>query len=174
MEDLALLLGGIFLGLLVLGAFGVVLAILARKNKISKYWALGFVVLLTVVAIIAWQGSERLAAVPLAWAVLASVIALWPLVKAKYFVVRGFGLQGQLTKSSRKLLRKAKALYPLASQVVCLAPGDSLSLIDARARARASCQQLKKLMPAVKVSVKTQRVNSEQARERSVKLRFRR
>jgi hypothetical protein len=36
MEDLALLVGGIFFGLIVIGAGAVVLAIFARKNRISK------------------------------------------------------------------------------------------------------------------------------------------
>lgn len=82
MEDLALLVSGIVIGLFMLGIAAVVLAGLSRKNKVSKYWALGAAVLLSIVALIAWQGSERLALIPLGWGVLASVIALWP-AKAK-------------------------------------------------------------------------------------------
>ena len=81
MEDLALLVTGILLGFVVLGAVAVTLAILSRKGKLSRYWPLGLAVALTMVAIIAWQGSDRLAMVPLAWAVLASAIALWPKTK---------------------------------------------------------------------------------------------
>lgn len=81
MEDLALLVGGIFIGLFVLGIAGVVLAALSRKNKVSRYWGIGFAVLLTIIAMIAWQGSERLALVPLAWGILAGVIAMWPRAK---------------------------------------------------------------------------------------------
>lgn len=78
MEDLALLVSGIVIGLFMLGIAAVVLAGLSRKNKISRYWAIGAAVLLTIVALIAWQGSERLALIPLGWAILAGVIAMWP------------------------------------------------------------------------------------------------
>ncbi len=78
MEDLALLLTGILLGLIVIGAASVVLAVLARKNKISKYWPLGASVALSLLAVIAWQGSDRLGMIPLGWAVLTAVITLWP------------------------------------------------------------------------------------------------
>ena len=78
MEDLALLVTGILLGLIVIGAASVVLAVLARKNKISKYWPLGASVALSFLAVIAWQGSDRLGMIPLGWAVLTAVITLWP------------------------------------------------------------------------------------------------
>jgi hypothetical protein len=78
MEDLALLVTGILLGLIVIGAASVVLAVLARKNKISKYWPLGASVVLSLLAVIAWQGSDRLGMIPLGWAVLTAVITLWP------------------------------------------------------------------------------------------------
>jgi hypothetical protein len=78
MEDLALLVTGILLGLLVIGAASVALAVLARKNKISKYWPLGVSVALSLLAVIAWQGSDRLGMIPLGWAVLTAVITLWP------------------------------------------------------------------------------------------------
>jgi hypothetical protein len=78
MEDLALLVTGILLGLIVIGAASVALAVLARKNKISKYWPLGASVALSLLAVIAWQGSDRLGMIPLGWAVLTAVITLWP------------------------------------------------------------------------------------------------
>ncbi len=78
MEDLALLVTGILFGLVFIGAASVVLAILARKNKISRYWPLGAAVALSALAIVAWQGSDRLGMIPLAWAILTAVITLWP------------------------------------------------------------------------------------------------
>jgi hypothetical protein len=78
MEDLALLVTGILLGLIVIGAASVALAVLARKNKISKYWPLGASVALSLLAIVAWQGSDRLGMIPLGWALLTAVITLWP------------------------------------------------------------------------------------------------
>jgi len=81
MEDLALLVAGILLGLILIGAGSVVLAVLARKNKISRYWPLGAAVVLSVLALVAWQGSDRLGMIPLAWAVLTAVITLWPASK---------------------------------------------------------------------------------------------
>ena len=81
MEDLALLVTGILLGLILIGATSVVLAVLARKNKISRYWPLGAAVALGVLALVAWQGSDRLGMIPLAWAILTAVITLWPATK---------------------------------------------------------------------------------------------
>jgi hypothetical protein len=78
MEDLALLVTGILVGLIVIGAASVALAVLARKNKISKYWPMGASVALSLLAVIAWQGSDRLGMIPLGWAVLTAVITLWP------------------------------------------------------------------------------------------------
>jgi hypothetical protein len=81
MEDLALLVAGILLGLILIGAGSVVLAVLARKNKISRYWPLGAAAALGVLTIVAWQGSDRLGMIPFAWAVLTAVITLWPASK---------------------------------------------------------------------------------------------
>jgi hypothetical protein len=81
MEDLALLLSGIVLGLLILGAGAVVLAILARRNKISKYWPLGAAVALSFLSLIVWQGSDRLGMIPLGWALLTAAITYWPTSK---------------------------------------------------------------------------------------------
>ena len=81
MEDLALLVTGILFGLIFIGAGSVVLAVLARKNKISLYWPLGAAVALGVLALVAWQGSDRLGMIPLAWAILTTVITLWPASK---------------------------------------------------------------------------------------------
>lgn len=78
MESLALLVSGIVIGIFMLGIAAVVLAGLSRRNRVSKFWALGLAVSLTIVALIAWQGSDRLALIPLGWAVLAGVIAMWP------------------------------------------------------------------------------------------------
>ena len=81
MEDLALLVTGILLGLIFIGATSVVLAVLARKNKVSRYWPLAAAVALSVLALVAWQGSDRLGMIPLAWAILTAVITLWPASK---------------------------------------------------------------------------------------------
>jgi hypothetical protein len=81
MEDLALLVTGILLGLILIGAGSVVLAVLARKNKISRYWPLGAAVALSLLALVAWQGSDRLGIIPLGWAVLTAVITIWPASK---------------------------------------------------------------------------------------------
>ena len=81
MEDLALLVTGILLGLILIGATSVVLAVLARKNKISRYWPLGAAVALSLLALVAWQGSDRLGMIPLGWAVLTAVITIWPASK---------------------------------------------------------------------------------------------
>lgn len=78
MEDLALIVGGIFIGLIILGLGSVLLAILARKNKISKYWPLGTALALSVVSLIAWQGSDRLGMIPLGLAILTAAITYWP------------------------------------------------------------------------------------------------
>jgi hypothetical protein len=78
MEDLALLVTGILLGLIVIGVASVLLAVLARKNKISRYWPLGAAVALSLLSLVAWQGSDRLGMIPLGWAVLTATITLWP------------------------------------------------------------------------------------------------
>jgi hypothetical protein len=81
MEDLALLVTGILLGLILIGAGSVVLAVLARKNKISRYWPLGAAVALSLLAIVTWQGSDRFGMMTLGWALLTTVITLWPASK---------------------------------------------------------------------------------------------
>ena len=81
MEDLALLVTGILLGLIFIGVASVVLAVLARRNKISRYWPLGAAVALSLLAIVAWQGSDRLGMIPLGWALLTTAITLWPASK---------------------------------------------------------------------------------------------
>jgi hypothetical protein len=81
MEDLALLVTGILLGLILIGAGSVVLAVLARRNKISRYWPLGTAVALSLLALVAWQGSDRLGMIPLGWAVLTALITIWPASK---------------------------------------------------------------------------------------------
>jgi hypothetical protein len=78
MEDLALLVSGILLGLIILGAGSVVLAILARRGKIKNYWPLGAAALLIILGIIAWQGSDRLGMIPIGWAFLTAAITLLP------------------------------------------------------------------------------------------------
>jgi hypothetical protein len=78
MEDLALVVSAIFFGLIILGAGSVVLAVLARKNKISKYWPLGAAIALSILSLIAWQGSDRLGMIPLGWALLTAAITYWP------------------------------------------------------------------------------------------------
>jgi hypothetical protein len=82
MEDLALVVSAIFFGLVVLGAGSVVLAVLARKSKISNYWPLGAAVALSVLSLIAWQGSDRLGMIPLGWALLTAAITYWPVSKS--------------------------------------------------------------------------------------------
>jgi hypothetical protein len=81
MEDLAVLVTGILLGLILIGATSVVLAILARKDKISLYWPLGAAVALSLLALVAWQGSDRLGMISLGWAILTAAITLWPASK---------------------------------------------------------------------------------------------
>jgi hypothetical protein len=78
MEDLALVVSVIFFGLVILGAGSVVLAVLARKNKISKYWPLAAAIALSILSLIAWQGSDRLGMIPLGWALLTAAITYWP------------------------------------------------------------------------------------------------
>ena len=78
MEDLALVVSGILLGLIVIGAGSVALAVLSRRNKISKYWPLGASVVLSLLSIVAWQGSDRLGMIPMGWALLTAVITVWP------------------------------------------------------------------------------------------------
>ena len=81
MEDLALIVTGIVFGIVFIGAVSVVLAVLARRNKISRYWPLGAVVALSLLAVVAWQGTDRLGMITLGWALLTAVITLWPPAK---------------------------------------------------------------------------------------------
>lgn len=80
MESLALVVTIIFLGLIAIGIVGPLLAILFRKNKIGKYWVVGFLVLLGGLTLLAWQGSPALGARPLFVFALAitGAIAFWP------------------------------------------------------------------------------------------------
>jgi hypothetical protein len=65
-------------GLILIGLIGPVLAILFRKNKIGKYWLIGFLVLLGGLTVLAWQGSAVLGAIPLSAMVITGAIAYWP------------------------------------------------------------------------------------------------
>jgi hypothetical protein len=78
LESLALAVTIILLGLLFIGLVGPLLAILFRKNKIGKYWVIVYLVLLAILTILAWQGSERLAAITLISAMATAGIAFWP------------------------------------------------------------------------------------------------
>ena len=78
METLAIAVTIIVFGLLFIGLVGPLLAILFRKNKIGKYWVVAYLVLLAILTILAWQGSERLAAITLISALATAGIAFWP------------------------------------------------------------------------------------------------
>ncbi len=78
MESLALTVTIILLGLLLIGLVGPLLAILFRKNKIGKYWVIVYLVLLAILTVLAWQGSERLAAITLISGIATAGIAFWP------------------------------------------------------------------------------------------------
>jgi hypothetical protein len=51
---------------------------LFRKNKIGKYWVIGFLGLLAGLTALAWQGSPALGAIPLIGLVITAAIAYWP------------------------------------------------------------------------------------------------
>ena len=78
METLAIAVTIIVFGLLFIGLVGPLLAILFRRKKISKYWVIGYLVLLALLTVLAWQGSERLAAITLVSAIATASIAFWP------------------------------------------------------------------------------------------------
>ena len=78
MESLALLVTIIFLGLLLLGLVGPVLAVLFRKNKIGKYWVIAYLVLLGGLTVLAFQGSPALGAIPLVGLAITAAVAFWP------------------------------------------------------------------------------------------------
>lgn len=78
MESLALAVTIILFGLLFISLVGPVLAVAFRKKKISKYWVIGFLVLLGALTILAWQGSAILGAIPLVALALTATIAFWP------------------------------------------------------------------------------------------------
>ena len=78
METLAIAFTIIVFGLLFIGLVGPLLAILFRRKKISKYWVIGYLVLLALLTVLAWQGSERLAAITLVSAIATASIAFWP------------------------------------------------------------------------------------------------
>jgi hypothetical protein len=78
LETLAIAVTIIVFGLLFIGLVGPLLAILFRRKKISKYWVIGYLVLLALLTVLAWQGSERLAAITLVSAIATASIAFWP------------------------------------------------------------------------------------------------
>ncbi len=78
MEDLALFVTLMLAGLFLFGIASVVLSVLSRKKKVSKVLAVIFASILTIAGMILLSGSARVAAIPIAWGVLASAIALWP------------------------------------------------------------------------------------------------
>ncbi len=80
MESLALVVTIIFLGLIAIGLVGPLLAILFRRNKIGKYWVVGFLVLLGGLTLLAWAGSPALGAIPLFALAITGAIAFWPKV----------------------------------------------------------------------------------------------
>jgi ABC-type Fe3+-siderophore transport system permease subunit len=77
-ETLAIAVTIIVFGLLFIGLVGPLLAILFRRNKINKYWVISYLVLLALLTVLAWQGSERLAAISLVSAMATTGIAFWP------------------------------------------------------------------------------------------------
>lgn len=78
MESLAVTVTIILFGLLLIGLVGPLLAILFRKKKIGKYWVIVYLVLLAILTVLAWQGSERLAAITLISGIATAGIAFWP------------------------------------------------------------------------------------------------
>lgn len=81
MEDLALIVSAIFLGLIILGAGSVALAVLARRGKLANYWPIGASIVLLILGVVAWQGSDRMGMIPIGWAVLTAAITFWPTSK---------------------------------------------------------------------------------------------
>ena len=78
METLAIAVTIIFFGLLFIGLVGPLLAVLFRKNKVGKYWVIGYLVLLGGLTVLAWQGSVALGVIPLIALTITGVIAFWP------------------------------------------------------------------------------------------------
>jgi uncharacterized membrane protein len=78
LETLAIAVTIIVFGLLFIGLVGPLLAIFFRRKKISKYWVIGYLVLLALLTVLAWQGSERLAAITLVSVIATASIAFWP------------------------------------------------------------------------------------------------
>lgn len=78
MESLALVVSIIFFGLIAIGFVGPLLAILFRRNKIGKYWVIGFLVLLAVLTVLAWAGSPALGTIPLIALVITGAVSYWP------------------------------------------------------------------------------------------------
>ncbi len=78
MESLALVVTIIFFGLIAIGLVGPLLAILFRRNKIGKYWVIGFLGLLGGLSVLAWAGSPALGAIPLFALAVTGAIAFWP------------------------------------------------------------------------------------------------
>ncbi len=78
MESLALVVTIIFFGLIAIGLVGPLLAILFRRNKIGKYWVIGFLGLLAGLTALAWQASPALGSIPLIGLAITAAIAYWP------------------------------------------------------------------------------------------------
>jgi hypothetical protein len=78
METLAIAVTIIVFGLLFIGLVGPLLAFLFRRNKVKKYWVIGYLVLLALLTVLVWQGSERLAAITLVSAMVTAGLAFWP------------------------------------------------------------------------------------------------
>jgi hypothetical protein len=81
LESLALVVTIIFFGLIAIGLVGPLLAILFRRNKIGKYWVIGFLGLLAGLSALAWQGSPALGAIPLIGLAITAAIGFWPIRK---------------------------------------------------------------------------------------------
>ena len=78
MESLALVVTIIFFGLIAIGLVGPLLAILFRRNKMDKYWVIGFLGLLAGLTALAWQASTALGSIPLIGLAITAAIAYWP------------------------------------------------------------------------------------------------
>jgi hypothetical protein len=51
---------------------------LFRKNKIGKYWVIGFLGLLAGLIALAWQASPVLGSIPLIGLAITAAIGFWP------------------------------------------------------------------------------------------------
>jgi hypothetical protein len=80
LESLAIFFSIVFIGLVLLGLLGPVLAVLFRKNKIGKYWVVSYLVLLGGLTVLALLGSPALGAFPLLGLAITAAMAFWPKV----------------------------------------------------------------------------------------------